>query len=98
MLPDCPKPITGCLLTSDKGVPIIPDNLMTFDQLIRYFGTQKAAGAALGELGEGGGEGLSQGSVAEWKEKGVPPPRQAQYELITRGKLKADRPNGRRAA
>lgn len=74
---------------------------MTFDQLIGYFGTQKAAGAALAELGEGvNGDGLSQGSVAEWKEKGIPGPRQAQYEIITRGRLKADRPrrNGHRMA
>ncbi len=81
----------------DKGVPIIHDKSMTFDQLIDYYGTQKAAGAALGQLGEGEGDGLAQGSVAEWKDKGIPPPRQAQYEIITRGKLRADRPR-RRAA
>lgn len=87
----------GCLLTRHKGVPIIDDNSMTFDQLIDYYRTQSAAGAALGQLGEGNGKGLAQGSVAEWKEKGVPGPRQAQYEILTRGRLRADRPR-RRAA
>lgn len=62
---------------------------MTFDQLIEHFGTQKAAGEALGYFGPD--EKVSQASVAEWKEKGVPAPRQAQYEILTRGKLKAER-------
>ena len=56
---------------------------MTYDELIEFYGTQKAAAEALG---------LSQPSLSEWKDKGIPPPRQAQYELLTKGKLKAERP------
>lgn len=87
-------------MTTDNGVPIIGRKSMTFDQLIDYFGTQRAAGEALAELGEGiGGKGLAQGSVAEWKENGIPLYRQAQYELITHGRLKAQRPkNGHKRA
>lgn len=62
---------------------------MTFDQLISYYGSQKAAGEALRAFGPD--QGVSQPSVAEWKEKGIPAPRQAQYEILTRGRLKADR-------
>lgn len=64
---------------------------MTFDQLIAFYGTQGKAAAALGELGEKGGKGIAQSSVSEWKESGIPPARQAQYQILTRGKLKADR-------
>lgn len=56
---------------------------MTYEQLIEFYGTQKAAAEALG---------LAQPSLSEWKEGGIPAPRQAQYELLTDGKLKADRP------
>lgn len=62
---------------------------MTFDELIDFYGTQKAAGEALGSFGDN--EKVNQSSVAEWKEKGIPAPRQAQYELLTNGELKADR-------
>ncbi len=56
---------------------------MTYDQLIEYFGTQQAAADAIG---------IKQPSVAEWKENGIPIPRQAQYELATDGNLRAERP------
>lgn len=56
---------------------------MTYEDLIEHYGTQKAAAEALG---------LSQPSLSGWRDKGIPPPRQAQYELLTRGKLKAERP------
>lgn len=56
---------------------------MTYDELIAHYGTQKRAADALG---------IEQPSVAEWKVKGVPLPRQAQYELLTDGALKADLP------
>ncbi len=56
---------------------------VTYDQLIAHYVTQRAAAEALG---------LAQASVSEWQEEGIPPPRQAQYELLTKGKLKADRP------
>lgn len=62
---------------------------MTYDDLINHYGTQKAAGEALGAFGAG--EAVKQSSVAEWKEKGIPSPRQAQYEILTRGKLRAER-------
>lgn len=61
---------------------------VTYDQLIAFYGTQKAAGDALRVFD---GVGVTQPSVAEWKEKGIPAPRQAQYELLTRGDLVADR-------
>lgn len=54
---------------------------MTYDQLIEYFKTQKAAAGAIG---------IKQPSVADWKEKGIPSPRQAQYEVVTKGALRAD--------
>jgi DNA-binding transcriptional regulator YdaS (Cro superfamily) len=53
---------------------------MTYDQLIRHFGTQSAAAAALG---------IKQPSVAEWKES-IPPLRQMQIQLVTGGVLQAD--------
>lgn len=62
---------------------------MTYRELIEHFGTQAAAARALG---------IKPPSVDEWKEKGIPLPRQAQYELITNGKLKADRPETAKAA
>lgn len=61
---------------------------MTYDQLIAHYGTQKAAGEALKVFD---GVGVSQPSVAEWKEKGIPAPRQAQYQVLTDGDLRADR-------
>ena len=76
------------------GIPIIVPPikkkrpLMTFDDLIAHYKTQKAAGEALKEFD---GQGVSQASVAEWKEKGIPSPRQAQYEILTKGALQADR-------
>lgn len=62
---------------------------MTYTDLLSYYHTQKAAGEALKALD---GEGVAQSTVAEWKDKGIPPPRQAQYEIVTNGRLKADRP------
>lgn len=62
---------------------------MKYDELIDFYGTQKAAGEALGAFGPD--EAVKQSSVAEWKEKGIPAPRQAQYELLTAGHLKAER-------
>lgn len=76
------------------GMPIAKTSVcrysraVTYDQLIAYYGTQKAAGDALKVFD---GVGVTQPSVAEWKEKGIPAPRQAQYELLTRGDLVADR-------
>jgi DNA-binding transcriptional regulator YdaS (Cro superfamily) len=56
---------------------------VTYADLIKFFGTQKAAAEALG---------LKQPSLSEWRESGIPEPRQAQYELVTKGKLRATRP------
>ena len=69
------------------GVPKIRS--MTYAELIAHYGSQTDAARALG---------IKSSSVFEWKEKGVPLPRQAQYELLTEGKLKADRPIERAAA
>jgi hypothetical protein len=55
---------------------------MTYEQLLAHYRTQKAAGDAIG---------VAQSTVAGWKELGIPHPRQAQYEVITARKLKADR-------
>jgi hypothetical protein len=62
---------------------------MTYAELIQHYGSQVAAARALG---------IRPPSVAEWKEYGIPLPRQAQYELLTHGALKADRPKEREAA
>jgi hypothetical protein len=67
---------------------------VTYSDLIEHFRTQEAAGEALKAID---GKGVKQPSVAEWKEKGIPLPRQAQYELVTDGKLKAARPATMRA-
>lgn len=56
---------------------------MTYQELIDFYGTQAKAAEALG---------LKQPTIAGWRDDGVPAPRQAQYELLTHGKLKADRP------
>ena len=61
---------------------------MTYDELIGHFKTQKAAGEALKVFD---GVGVSQPSVAEWRDKGIPAPRQAQYEVLTGGALRAGR-------
>jgi hypothetical protein len=62
---------------------------MTYDDLIEFYGTQEAAAGALG---------IKQPSVADWKKGGIPEPRQAQYQIITNGKLKADIPQPSKAA
>lgn len=54
---------------------------MTLQELIDHFGSQGKVARALG---------LRQPSVSSWKDKGVPPLRQLQFEAITRGRLKAD--------
>lgn len=61
---------------------------MTYYDLILHYSTQAAAGEALKQID---GRGVAQSTVAGWKESGIPVPRQAQYEIITRGKLKANR-------
>jgi hypothetical protein len=74
-------------------MPIIPP--VTYDQLIKHYGSQKLAGEALKAID---GHGVKQSSVHEWKTRGrIPHPRQCQYEVLTKGVLKADRPY-RRAA
>lgn len=62
---------------------------MTFDELVEYYGSQAAAARAIG---------IKPPSVAEWKDGGIPLPRQAQYEIDSGGKLKSDRPAEREAA
>lgn len=62
---------------------------MTYEDLISHYGTQKAAGEALRAID---GKGVTQASVSEWKERGeIPHPRQCQYEVLTKGRLKANR-------
>lgn len=66
---------------------------MTYDDLIQHFKTQRAVAETLG---------LTQPSISDWKERGVPHLRQIQIETITRGKLRADpeakRPRRKEAA
>jgi hypothetical protein len=62
---------------------------MTYDDLISHYRTQTEAGAALAPLR---GKAVAQSTVAGWKKEGIPEPVQAQYEIVTRGKLRADRP------
>lgn len=54
---------------------------MTYDDVIKHFGTQTKAADALG---------LSQPSVSEWQQRGIPFLRQLHIEKLTKGKLKAD--------
>lgn len=78
----------GMPIDTNIGMPIFC-RPMTYEELVGHYGTQKAAGEALAAFGPD--EAVKQSSVAEWKEKGIPAPRQAQYEILTGGKLKADR-------
>lgn len=78
----------GMPIDRNIGMPIFC-RPMTYEDLIAHYGTQKAAGEALGAFGAG--EAVKQSSVAEWKEKGIPAPRQAQYEILTNGALRAER-------
>lgn len=53
---------------------------VTYDDLIKHFGSQAAVARALN---------LQQPSVWEWKKKGIPGKRQMQVERLTDGALKA---------
>ena len=52
---------------------------MEFDKVIKHFGTQVKAAAALG---------VNQSSIAAWKRNGIPVPRQYQIEVVSGGALK----------
>jgi len=54
---------------------------MTYDQLIRHFGSQASIARALN---------LSSPSVWEWQTNGIPDERQLELERLTDGKLKAE--------
>lgn len=84
----------GMPIDRNIGMPIF-FAAMTYEELVEHYGSQTAAGEALKAFGPQ--EGVKQSSVAEWKGKGIPAPRQAQYELLTGGKLKADRTEARAA-
>lgn len=57
---------------------------MSPQEAIEYFGTQNALAAALG---------VTQPTISGWKTTGqIPVPRQFQLEVVTEGKLKAERP------
>lgn len=55
---------------------------MSYEDLINFYGSQAAAARAIG---------IKPPSLAEWKVKGIPLPRQAQYELDSEGVLKAEK-------
>lgn len=55
---------------------------MKFDQLIKHFGTQASAAAAIG---------VTQPTLSNWKSRGkIPDIQQLRIEHVTGGKLKAD--------
>ena len=56
--------------------------IMTYTELIKHFGSQQAIATAVG---------LAQPQVSRWKHDGIPVARQCQLQLITGGKLVADR-------
>lgn len=54
---------------------------MTFDDVKAYFGTAAKVADAVG---------MERQSVYRWKEVGIPPLRQLEFEHLTEGALKAD--------
>ena len=54
---------------------------MTFEQVVKHFGSQVKAARALG---------FSRQAVNQWKEDGIKPRTQEFIQFKTRGKLKAD--------
>lgn len=53
---------------------------MTFDQLVKHFGTQQAAATALG---------VSQPAISNWGKRGrIPDAAQLKASVISKGKLK----------
>lgn len=60
----------------------LPCAAMTYEQLIKHYGTQKTATAAIGR---------SQVRASFWKKNGIPIEIQCMYEVVTKGLLKADR-------
>lgn len=56
---------------------------MTYEQVLKHFGSQAAAARALG---------VSQPSVWGWQKAGIPIERQIDIEIKTEGKLRADLP------
>ena len=55
---------------------------MTFEQLLKHFGTQTGIAAALG---------VTQPTVSNWKSRGrIPALQQLRIEHITKGKLKSE--------
>ena len=59
------------------------DTKITVDCLITYYGLKNDT-----ELGNR--INLNKASISKWRRKGIPPKRQAVFEIITKGKLKAD--------
>jgi DNA-binding transcriptional regulator YdaS (Cro superfamily) len=56
---------------------------MTFDQLIKHFGTQAKAAEIIG---------CTQPTLSNWKNRGrIPGIQQLRIEHVTKGKLKADK-------
>jgi DNA-binding transcriptional regulator YdaS (Cro superfamily) len=61
---------------------------MTKQQAIDHYGSAANLARALG---------ISRGAVTNWGDK-IPPSRQWEIEVLTEGALRAERPNGQRAA
>lgn len=55
---------------------------MKLEQVIRFFGSRAAVYEALG---------VTKAAVSQWAQSGIPPLRQYQIEVVSKGKLKADR-------
>ena len=76
-----PKKISGALLTKQIGVPIICP--MTPDDLYTIWRTQEEMAKALG---------LAQPTISGWFTDGkIPEPRQYQIQIVTGGRLVADK-------
>ncbi len=56
---------------------------MTYKQLVLFYGTPSEAARRLG---------VTRAAVNVWRNKGIPTGRQAYIQILTHGKLLADRP------
>lgn len=86
-LNNCPS-FRDILLHSRKILTKVENTLrgfaMSIDELIDFYGTQKAACDALG---------VDRATFSYWKRLGgLPWPTQCQFEVVTGGRLKADPP------
>jgi len=70
---------------------------MTYDDLIRHYGSAEIAGAALKGTSVSHDRVVTRQGVHRWKAAGIPVQYQIEYEVITGGALRADLPKMIRA-